>query len=136
MVAVLVITNRRRKQWGTTHISAKIFLSILATFGVCVSLLGIIMHLRTRFDAKTILFHEWMYASSQFSVWMAILIVSRGETWLDVLCNGILCFWWIVKLLFLIPRLQIVFSSPQVIDCFHCSHFISLFYFFQLNYVL
>ncbi|KAK4395413.1 ABC transporter C family member 13 [Sesamum angolense] len=51
----------------------------------------------------------------QFDIQVAILIVSRCGTWSDVLCSGILCFWWIIKTLLLIPRLEIVFSSPQVV---------------------
>ncbi|KAI3455227.1 hypothetical protein Pfo_011890 [Paulownia fortunei] len=115
MVVVLGIINRRRKQWRRIHLSAKILFSILAAFGACMAFFDIIMLLTTRLNGQSILFHEWLYTCSQFSVWVVILILSRGETWLDVLCNGILCFWWIIKLLLLIPRLQIVFSSPQVV---------------------
>ncbi|KAK6147863.1 hypothetical protein DH2020_018775 [Rehmannia glutinosa] len=115
MIVVLGIVNGRRKQWTRIHLSANILLSVLAALGACLAFFDIIMLLKTKFNAESILFHECLYACSQFSVWVAILIVSRGETWLDVLGNGILCYWWIMKLLCLIPQLQIVFSSPQVV---------------------
>ncbi|KAL0415431.1 UNVERIFIED_CONTAM: ABC transporter C family member 13, partial [Sesamum latifolium] len=86
MVVVLGIINRRRKQWRRNPESSAFFLC----------------------SQSDIL-------NSQFDIQVAILIVSSLGTWLDVLCSGILCFWWIIKLLLLIPRLEIVFSSPQVV---------------------
>ncbi|XP_011073322.1 ABC transporter C family member 13 [Sesamum indicum] len=115
MVVVLAIINRRQKQWKRVYLSANIFISILAGFGACIASFDIIMLLRRRLHVQSILFHEWLYTCSQFPVWVAILIVSRCGTWSDVLCSGFLCFWWTIKFLLMIPRLEIVFSSPQVV---------------------
>ncbi|EYU21738.1 hypothetical protein MIMGU_mgv1a0212501mg, partial [Erythranthe guttata] len=85
------------------------------SFGACIAFFDIITLLRTRLNSRDVPFHEWLYTCSQFSVWVTILVLSRCETGLDVLYSGILCSWWILKVLFLIPRLQIVFSSHEVI---------------------
>ncbi|PIN08441.1 Xenobiotic-transporting ATPase [Handroanthus impetiginosus] len=117
-VAMVVIwtINRHGKQWKRIHHSAKILFCILAAFGAFLALFDIIMLLRTKvLNGQPVPFHEWLYTCSQFSVWVAILMLSRCGTCLDVLCNGVLCFWWIIKLLLLIPRLQLVFSSHEVI---------------------
>ncbi|KAL8456965.1 hypothetical protein ACS0TY_034986 [Phlomoides rotata] len=115
MVIVLWIINSRRKQWMTVYLSPKIIFTIVAALEACLAFFDLIMLLRARLNAQSIQFHQWLYICSQFSVWVVVMIMSRCGTWLNVLCNGTLCFWWIIKLLFLVPRLQIVFSSPQVI---------------------
>ncbi|KAL8042899.1 hypothetical protein ABFX02_09G082600 [Erythranthe guttata] len=115
VVSVLWIINRRRKQWRRTHLRAKILFSIMAALGACVAFFDVITLLRTRLNARSIPSHVWLYTCSQFSVWVIILIASRCKTGFDVLCSGIFCSWWIVKVLFLIPRMQIAFSSPQFV---------------------
>ncbi|KAG8379711.1 hypothetical protein BUALT_Bualt07G0117400 [Buddleja alternifolia] len=115
MVAVLLIISRRRRQWSRVNLSIRISFSILAALGACTALFGIIMLTRTILNARSVPYHEWLYACSHLSVWVVILIVSGCENRMDVLCNGVLCSWWFIKILVLIPRLQNVFSSLQVI---------------------
>lgn len=115
MVLVLWIINGRPKQWRRVHLSANNTISVLAALGLCLAFFDVVMLLMARWSDQTILYHELLYTCSELLVWMAVMIVSRCETWLDILCNGILCVWWIVKFLILMPRLQIVFTSPQVI---------------------
>ncbi|GER44073.1 ABC transporter C family member [Striga asiatica] len=112
IVILLAATDRNRKQWRRIHRSVKTSLSILTAFGVCGAFFGLSILLMS---AKPVRYHEWLYAGSQLSVWVVVLIVCRGESWLHVLCSQILCFWWIVKLLLLILRLKVLLSSTQVI---------------------
>ncbi|KAK4488885.1 hypothetical protein RD792_004675 [Penstemon davidsonii] len=94
--------------------AANILLYIVAGFGAFMALFNLVVLIRTGLNAKSTPYHEWLLQCSQFSLWLTILLMSRFESWLDVLCNGILCSWWIIKLVFLIPRFQIAFSSSEV----------------------
>nr|QVT92351.1 ABC transporter [Salvia miltiorrhiza] len=95
--------------------SANNGLSFVAAFGLCFALFDVVMLSLARMSAQTIMYHEWLYACSGFLVWMTVMIVSRWDTRLDVLCNGIMCVWWIIKLPLLMPRLQITYTSYQAI---------------------
>ncbi|KAL3835470.1 hypothetical protein ACJIZ3_010206 [Penstemon smallii] len=119
MVAVLGLIHRcqkERRRRRRVHCSANILLYIVAGFGAFMALFNLVVLIRIRLNAKSTPYHEWLLQCSQFSLWLTILLVSRFETMLDVFCNGILCSWWIIKLVFLIPRLQIAFSSSEVVS--------------------
>ncbi|XP_073147479.1 ABC transporter C family member 13 isoform X2 [Henckelia pumila] len=113
MVAGLGIANKQQKDRRRIHLSARILLYILAAFGACVTTFDMVVLVKTRTQSTP--YHEWLFRCSRFSVWVIILLVSRCGSWLDVLSNGMLCFWWMAKLAFLIPQLQIVLSSPGVV---------------------
>ncbi|KAL2533987.1 multidrug resistance-associated protein 11 [Abeliophyllum distichum] len=115
MVAVLGITTRHQKEHRRIHLSVKILFYLLPALGLCLAFFDMAVLIRRRLNAYPIAYHEWLFSCSQFSFWATVILVSRSENRLVVLCNRILCFWWIVKLFLLIPRLQIVFSSPGVL---------------------
>lgn len=57
-----------------SHRSSKTLCSIVAAFGACMAFFDILMLL---INAQSILFHEWLYAFSQFSVWVSLnLLIS------------------------------------------------------------
>ncbi|XP_051148072.1 ABC transporter C family member 13 isoform X1 [Andrographis paniculata] len=115
MIFVLGIISRHRKHLRRIPPPAKIVISIVAAFGACLAFFEVIMLLRTSLNAQSSsLFHEWLYVCSQFTVWVVVLIMSWCKGWVDVLCNDILCFWWIVYIFFWIPR-ALVSSEAQPI---------------------
>ncbi|XP_022853952.1 ABC transporter C family member 13 isoform X4 [Olea europaea var. sylvestris] len=115
IVAVLGITTRHQKERRRIPLSAKILFYLLPTIGLCFAFLDMAVLIRRRLNAYPIAYHEWLFSFSQFSFWAIVILVATSETRLVVLCNRVLCFWWIAKLFLLIPRLQIVFSSPGVL---------------------
>ncbi|XP_047963792.1 ABC transporter C family member 13 [Salvia hispanica] len=118
MILVLWIINRRGRQLRRVHLSAYNAFPVLAALGLCFELFDVVMLFWASMSAQTIFYHEWLYACSEFLVWMTVMVVSRCDTRMDFLCHGVLCVWWIIKLLLLLPRLLIVFTSPQVIRWF------------------
>lgn len=95
------------------HLSTRVLVYILAAFGACVTTFDMVVLGKT--STQSTPYHEWLFRCSRFPVSVIILLVSRCGSWLDVLSNGMLCFWWIAKLALLIPQLQIVLSSPGVL---------------------
>ncbi|CAL5440224.1 unnamed protein product [Camellia sinensis] len=56
-------------------------------------------------------YHDWLFRGSQCLMWVTILLISNCNNWFAILCNQILCFWWVMKPLLGIPFLQTAFSS-------------------------
>ncbi|XP_073023076.1 ABC transporter C family member 13 [Primulina eburnea] len=135
MVAGLGIFNKQHKDRRRIHLSARILVYILAAFGACVTTFDMAVLVKT--STQSTPYHEWLFRCSRFSVWVIILLVSRCGSWLDVLSNGMLCFWWIAKLALLIPQLQIVLSSPGVLKWTMeiCGALIDIFFGILINII-
>ncbi|KAI7986282.1 hypothetical protein LOK49_LG14G01672 [Camellia lanceoleosa] len=58
-------------------------------------------------------YHDWLCRGSQCLMWVTILLISNCNNWFAILCNQILCLWWVMKPLLGIPFLQTAFSSLE-----------------------
>lgn len=92
----------------------KRFVVVLIALEACVSFFDMVFILRDGYYGCGFLYHDFIYRCSQLSVWITILLLTRCEFWNTLCCSRLLCFWWIVKPLFLVPHLQIVLSSYEV----------------------
>ncbi|XP_057248104.1 ABC transporter C family member 13 isoform X2 [Beta vulgaris subsp. vulgaris] len=89
------------------------FILLLPLLGACMSLFDMLWD-NYNDDGPGFLYYDFIYRSSQFSVWITILLLSRCHFWYTLSSSRVLCFWWIVKPLFQLPHVQIVLSSYQV----------------------
>ncbi|XP_021866255.1 ABC transporter C family member 13 isoform X2 [Spinacia oleracea] len=90
------------------------FIVLLPSLEACMSFFDMVLIMRDGYNGRGFLYHELIYICSQLSVWTTILLLSRCDFWYTLCCSRLLCFWWIVKPLFLVPHLQIVMSSYEV----------------------
>ncbi|KAG9131178.1 hypothetical protein Leryth_006037 [Lithospermum erythrorhizon] len=130
LVVLLAFTrtnaNSRRSISSLKYVPAKILLQLLPAIGACIGFIDMVLLLTKLSNGFPTLYHEWLFKASQFLLWVSILFFLRI---LDY-SQCILCVWWIVKPIFLIPYLQIVFSSSQVVECFTESISILLYVIF------
>ncbi|XP_021717121.1 ABC transporter C family member 13-like isoform X2 [Chenopodium quinoa] len=90
------------------------FIVVLPALEACVSFFDMVLILWDGYNGHGFLYHDLIYRCSQLSVWITILLLSRCDFWYTLCCSRLLCFWWVVKPLLLVPQLQIVISSYEV----------------------
>ncbi|XP_060667308.1 ABC transporter C family member 13 isoform X2 [Ziziphus jujuba] len=132
MIAILGITKRNSRRIWRIKLSEKISLQFLPAIGVCLTLLDIVLLLKRAFQGGLIAHHEWFLRCSRFAVWTTVILLSKCAN-CHILCNCILCFWWIVKLLLEIPHLLTVYTSFEVLRCLKESCIVLLDIMFALS---
>ncbi|XP_049393908.1 ABC transporter C family member 13 isoform X2 [Solanum stenotomum] len=96
---------------------AKVFLHLIPALGASMALCDMVVLIKKMLDSSHVQYHEWLFRFSQFSVWATILLVLKCGYCYVVCCNPILCVWWMLKFLLLVPHLQRDFTSLQVLLC-------------------
>ncbi|XP_057540616.1 ABC transporter C family member 13 isoform X3 [Amaranthus tricolor] len=114
LLALLRMGDRPRIKM---HLTERIII-VLAFLGACMSLIDIVLILRSKYDGDGFMYQDLAYRCSQLFVWTTILLLSRCDIWYTLWGNHLLCIWWIVKSLLQIPHLQSVLSSYEVWWCF------------------
>ncbi|XP_052182316.1 ABC transporter C family member 13 isoform X3 [Diospyros lotus] len=120
----LGITNRTAKGIAQIYLLEKVSLRLLPAIGASMAFYELAMLLREELYDYGTLYHEWLFRGSQFLMWASILLISNCDNWFLILCNWILCFWWVMKPLLGVPDLKTAFSSQEVVKCLKESCFI------------
>ncbi|WOK92133.1 hypothetical protein Cni_G00824 [Canna indica] len=121
IVAVVVIGVIQRNPGRTRdarvdHLKL-VFLQIISALGFFLALVEISLLMKNNLEGQISELHYWFYQISQLAYWVVIFIVSKFGHWFNVLCNPILCFWWIMKSLLQIPHFLTSLSSLEVTTC-------------------
>ncbi|WVZ82232.1 hypothetical protein U9M48_029518 [Paspalum notatum var. saurae] len=104
----LFLANRNapRAQNIRRVLSEKLFVFGVPGFAACLSLVGLIMLAKKKFEGKDVENYELLFTCSQFIAWMSVSLVCISGPWFEILYNPIMCFCWILKILLEIPHLQ------------------------------
>lgn len=77
---VLFLSCSNSSEMAQVHLSANnTLLSVLAALGLCFAFFDVVILLRARMSAKTILYHEWLYVCSEFLVWVSLHIFLSAQ---------------------------------------------------------
>ncbi|CAN6208441.1 unnamed protein product [Urochloa humidicola] len=99
-------------------LSEKLFVFGVPGFAVCLSLVGLTMLVKKKFEGKDVEDYELFFMCSQFLAWMSVSIVCVTGAWFEILYNPIMCFCWILKILLEIPHLQYKLAVPKAMESF------------------
>ncbi|TVU12290.1 hypothetical protein EJB05_45926, partial [Eragrostis curvula] len=91
----------------------KLFVSGVPGFAACLSLLGVTMLIMEKFNGNNVENYELLFKFSQFITWVSVSLVCANGPWFEILCNPIMCFSWILKILLEIPHLQYKLTLPK-----------------------
>ncbi|XP_008659190.1 ABC transporter C family member 13 isoform X2 [Zea mays] len=98
--------NTNRAQNVTRSLSEKLLAFGVPGFAACLSLLGLTMLAKKKFEGKDVKNYELFFTCSQFIAWMSLSLVRVSGAWFEILYNPIMCFFWILKVILEIPHLQ------------------------------
>ncbi|CAL5046453.1 unnamed protein product [Urochloa decumbens] len=110
--------NAQRARNIRRGLSEKLFVFGVPGFAVCLSLVGLTMLVKKKFEGKDIEDYELFFMCSQFIAWMSVTIVCVTGAWFEILYNPIMCFCWILKILLEIPHLQYKLTVPKEMASF------------------
>ncbi|PAN25430.1 hypothetical protein PAHAL_4G300900 [Panicum hallii] len=98
--------NTPRAQNVRRGLSEKLFVFGVPGFAACLSLVGLTMLVKKKFEGKDVEDYELFFTCSQFIAWISVTIVCVSGAWFEIIYNPIMCFCWILKILLEIPHLQ------------------------------
>uniref|UniRef100_A0A0A9HW38 ABC transmembrane type-1 domain-containing protein n=1 Tax=Arundo donax TaxID=35708 RepID=A0A0A9HW38_ARUDO len=110
--------NAPRTQNARRGLPEKLFVFGVPGFAACLSLLGLTMLIKKKFDGNGVENYELFFKCSQFITWMSVILVCANGPWFEILCNPIMCFCWILKILLEIPHLQYKLTLPKEMTSF------------------
>ncbi|OQU75975.1 hypothetical protein SORBI_3010G066200 [Sorghum bicolor] len=84
----------------------KLFAFGVPGFSACLSLVGLTVLAKKKFEGKYVENYELFFTCSQFIAWMSVSLVCVSGAWFEILYNPIMCFCWILKIILEIPHLQ------------------------------
>ncbi|KAI9089508.1 hypothetical protein K1719_029113 [Acacia pycnantha] len=100
----------------------KLFLHVIPAVGACASLLDIIFLWKREINRNFVGYHKWCYSCSELMVWTNIIIFSRCVSSHYMLCNNVLCYWWILKppfwIFHLLKKFPLLETSIWVVESF------------------
>ncbi|PIA65651.1 hypothetical protein AQUCO_00100866v1, partial [Aquilegia coerulea] len=99
----------------------KILWYLLPSLGVCLSLHNLLLLSMRALQGHHVVYYEWSFRCSQFLVWAIIILFWRHSQRSLLVCNQVLCFWWIARLLLTTAYFFSVFSSLKVLYLFEES---------------
>ncbi|XP_060205268.1 ABC transporter C family member 13 isoform X1 [Lycium barbarum] len=117
LVAAIGASKRSARDGKRVPLLLKVSLHLIPALGASMALYDMIVLIKKMLDSNHVQYHEWLFRFSQFSVWATILLVLKCGYCYIVCCNPILCVWWMLKFLLLVPHLQRDFTSLQVLLC-------------------
>ncbi|GJN00724.1 hypothetical protein PR202_ga17925 [Eleusine coracana subsp. coracana] len=103
---------------GRRGSSEKLFVSGVPGFASCLSLLGLTMLIKKKFDGNNVENYELLFQCSQLITWVFVFLVCAVGPWFEILCNPIMCFSWILKILLEIPHFQYKLTLPKTLTSF------------------
>ncbi|XP_028766439.1 ABC transporter C family member 13 isoform X2 [Neltuma alba] len=95
----------------------KLFLHLIPAVGACASLLDTIFLWKREINRHFAGYHKWFYSCSELMVWTNIILFSPCVSSHYMLCNYVLCYWWIMKPLFWIFHLLTKFPLLETSIC-------------------
>nr|CAB3469604.1 unnamed protein product [Digitaria exilis] len=102
----------------TRGLSEKLFVSGVPSFAACLSVVGLTMLVKKRYDGEDVEDYELFFMCSQFIAWISVSIVCVSGAWFEILYNPIMCFCWILKILLEIPHLQYKLTVQKATSSF------------------
>ncbi|KAM3380564.1 ABC transporter C family member 13 isoform X1 [Capsicum galapagoense] len=114
LVAAITAGKKSVKDGKRVSFLLKVSLHLIPALGASMALCDMVLLIKKMLESSHVQYHEWIFRFSQFSVWATILLVLKGGYCCVVCCNPILCIWWMLKFLLLVPHLQREFTSLQV----------------------
>eukprot|EP00257_Ricinus_communis_P013434 XP_015570863.1 ABC transporter C family member 13 isoform X3 [Ricinus communis] len=133
MISVIAITHRNARRIQGMYLPEKITSQFLPALGACLSFVDMILLLKKELYGGFVVYHEWLFRSSQLIVWTAIILSSNLVCFKDIFCHRLLCFWWIMKLVLEIIHLHKTFASMEVLECLKESSVILLDVLFSIS---
>ncbi|KAL6606766.1 hypothetical protein ACP70R_042419 [Stipagrostis hirtigluma subsp. patula] len=108
-IAVIALSvlkrNVTRAQIDRKGLSQRLFVLGVPGFAACLSLLELAMLVKKKLEGEDVYNYELLFICSQFVAWMSVSLASVKGIWFEILCNPIMCFCWILKVLLGIPHL-------------------------------
>ncbi|XP_015069978.1 ABC transporter C family member 13 isoform X4 [Solanum pennellii] len=117
LVAAIGAGKRSSKDGNRISVLANVFLHLIPALGASMALCDMVVLIKKMLDSSHVQYHEWLFRFSQLSVWATILLVLKSGYCYVVCCNPIMCVWWMLKFLLLVPHLQRDFTSLQALLC-------------------
>ncbi|XP_058004711.1 ABC transporter C family member 13 isoform X3 [Hevea brasiliensis] len=117
MISILAITLRNARGSHRMNFREKVVFHFLPALGACLSFVDMVFLLKKELNGDFIVYHEWLFKSSQLILWTTIIISVKWACFHDLFCNWLLCIWWIMKALLEILHLHKTFSSLEVLEC-------------------
>ncbi|XP_015570863.2 ABC transporter C family member 13 isoform X5 [Ricinus communis] len=133
MISVIAITHRNARRIQGMYLPEKITSQFLPALGACLSFVDMILLFKKELYGGFVVYHEWLFRSSQLIVWTAIILSSNLVCFKDIFCHRLLCFWWIMKLVLEIIHLHKTFASMEVLECLKESSVILLDVLFSIS---
>nr|AIU41639.1 ABC transporter family protein [Hevea brasiliensis] len=117
MISILAITLRNARGSHRMNFREKVVFHFLPALGACLSFVDMVFLLKKELNGDFIVYHEWLFKSSQLILWTTIIISVKWACFHDLFCNWLLCIWWIMKALLEILHLHKTFSSLEALEC-------------------
>ncbi|KAF5190003.1 Abc transporter c family member, partial [Thalictrum thalictroides] len=96
----------------------KILWYLLPCLGVCLSFHNLFLLSMRALQGHRVVYYTWFFRCSQFLVWAIVMLFWRRGQWIFLICNQVLCFWWIARPLLTIAYFFSAFSSLEVMKLF------------------
>ncbi|XP_048129679.1 ABC transporter C family member 13 isoform X2 [Rhodamnia argentea] len=94
---------------------------VLPILGASLSFLDVAFMLNTAYHGGLVTYHSWLFRCSRFAVWALTILALKCLCGSSIFYNRVLCFWWAIKPLLMIPNLQATFRSLEVLACLNES---------------
>ncbi|KAF8041795.1 hypothetical protein BT93_A0403 [Corymbia citriodora subsp. variegata] len=120
MIAMLGITNRNKQRNWRMKLVEKAVFYVLPILGASLSFLDVAFLLHTAYNGGLVMYHAWLFRCSRFAVW-ALILALKCPCGSSIFYSRVLCFWWAIKPLFMIPNLQATFHLLEVPLCINES---------------
>ncbi|GAB4850548.1 ABC transporter C member 13 [Ancistrocladus abbreviatus] len=125
MIAGIGIWRRKAAGRRKNRIPERLLMQLIPALEVCISMFDMVLILRKSRNGHNVTYQDMIFICSRFSVWATVILMALCDCWF-LLSNQILCYWWILRPLLLVPHLQITLSSSEALQCFEESSVIFL----------
>ncbi|KAK4790303.1 hypothetical protein SAY86_017607 [Trapa natans] len=117
LMTVLGVAKKNPKGNSRMIYSEKVFLQYPPILGAFISLWDVIILLKGVNHGEPLIYHLWFFRCSRFAVWVIIILLSRSSRCLFMFYDRVMCFWWILKPILVIPLLLKNFTSSGILVC-------------------
>ncbi|KAF7843202.1 ABC transporter C family member 13 isoform X1 [Senna tora] len=118
MIVVLGFTQKSSLGIQRSHAQItfleKFILNFVPAAGACVTILDIIFLWKGEHNRQFVGYHKWFYSCSELMVWTNIILFSKCSSNCYIVCNYVLCYWWILKPIFWIFHLLTKFPFLEI----------------------
>uniref|UniRef100_A0A2P2M4K3 ABC-type xenobiotic transporter n=3 Tax=Rhizophora mucronata TaxID=61149 RepID=A0A2P2M4K3_RHIMU len=126
MILVLAIVQRKAHRFHRINAIEKVALYLLPFLGACLSFVDMGLLFMKELHGDSVAYHVWLLRSSRLVLWTVIIISSNCSFFHAMLCERLLCLWWVVKSLLAIVHLYKIFVTMETWKCLQESSVVLL----------